>query len=122
MATVTAAERRNLATPDEVRTFSKGRLEVVRVGPTTMGRATLEPGWKWSECVKPVVQTQSCMSHHVGYVISGRMRALMDDGQVIEFGPGDAMSLPPGHDAWIVGDQECVVIDFVGFVNYAKPR
>jgi hypothetical protein len=116
------AERKHLSTPDETRNFPKGKLEVVTVGGHGMGRGTFEPGWKWSECVKPIANTDSCQAPHLGYVISGRMMTVMDDGTKIEFGPGDAMSLPPGHDAWIVGNEQCVVVDFVGFENYAKPK
>jgi len=123
MATDTQfAERKSLSKPDETRNFPKGKLEVVTVGGHSMGRATFQPGWKWSECVKPIAQTESCQAPHMGYVIAGRMMTVMDDGTKIEFGPGDAMSLPPGHDAWILGDEECIVVDFVGFENYAKPK
>jgi ethanolamine utilization protein EutQ (cupin superfamily) len=117
-----SAGRKNFAKADEVRVFPKGKLEIVHVGGTSMGRAAFEPGWKWSECVKPIAQTDSCRAPHVGYVVSGRMVAVMDDGERFEFGPGDAMSLPPGHDAWIVGNDQCVIVDFVGYENYAKPK
>ncbi|BDE05523.1 cupin [Vulcanimicrobium alpinum] len=121
MATVTQfAERKNFTQADETRPFAKGRLDVVNVGGHTIGRAVFEPGWKWSECVKPIAKTESCQAAHLGYVISGRMTVVTDDGKTLDFGPGDAMSLPPGHDAWIVGNEPCVVVDFVGFENYAK--
>ena len=116
------AESKNLSKADETRTFPKGHLDVVNVGGHSMGRATFEPGWKWSESVKPIAQTDSCQAAHMGYVISGRMVVVMDDGTKFEFGPGDAMSIPPGHDAWVVGNENCVVVDFVGFENYAKPK
>ena len=116
------AERKSLSQPEETRPFPKGRIELVNIGGVTMGRATLEPGWKWSECLKPIAQTASCQAPHLGYVISGQMKAVMDDGQEINFGPGDAMSIPPGHDAWIVGNEPCVVIDIGGAGNYAKPK
>ncbi len=122
MPTSRSAEQKSLEKPDETRTFPKGKLEVVNVGGTTMGRGTFEPGRKWSEGVKPIAQTDSCQAPHLGYVISGRMKAVMDDGQEFEFGPGDAMSLPPGHDAWIVGTEKCVLVDFTGFEDYAKRR
>ena len=121
MANGTTAERKNLDQPDETRAFSKGRLDVVSIGPTSLGRATFEPGWKWSECVRPIAQTASCLSPHVGYVISGCMKIVMDGGQELEFSAGDAMAVPPGHDAWVVGSEPCIVIDFVGVANYAKP-
>jgi hypothetical protein len=116
------AERKSLSQPEETRPFPKGRLELVKIGGVTMGRASFEPGWKWSECVKPIAKTDSCQAPHLGYVISGQMKAVMDDGQELSFGPGDAMSLPPGHDAWIVGNEPCVVIDIGGAGDYAKPK
>jgi hypothetical protein len=115
-------ECKNLASPDDTRRFEKGKLEIVNVGGTALGRATFQPGWKWSECVKPIVQTASCQAAHLGYVVSGRMHVVMDDGTEQDFAPGDAMSLPPGHDAWIVGNEPCVVVDFVGFAEYARPK
>ena len=118
-----AAESKSFTTPDETRPFPKGRLELMHIGGTGIARATFEPGWKWSECVKPIAKTDSCQTSHLGYVISGRMDVLMDDGQKIQYGPGDAMSVPPGHDAWIVGNETCVIIDIgSGAANYAKPK
>ena len=123
MATTTqTAEKKNFSRPDETRPFAKGKLEIVNVGGTMLGRGTFEPGWKWSECVKPIAKTESCQAPHLGYVVSGRMKVVMDNGTELEYGPGDAMSLPPGHDAWIVGNDPCVVVDFVGFKDYAKPN
>ncbi len=122
MQTLQSAGRKNLSSPDEVRAFPKGKLEIVNVGGTSMGRATFEPGWKWSVCVKPIAQTDSCRAPHLGYVISGRMTAVMDDGERFDFGPGDAMSLPPGHDAWVTGNEPCVIVDFTGYENYAKAK
>ena len=116
-----SAQRKNFDSPDESRPFPKGRAELVNLGSVSVGRGTFEPGWKWSECLKPIAQTDSCMAPHLAYVVSGRMKAVMNDGQEIEFGPGDIMLLPPGHDAWVVGDDSCVAIDFGGFQNYAKP-
>src|SRR5690348_14500977 len=89
------AERKSLNSPDETRTFPKGKLEIVTVGGTSMGRATFEPGWKWSECVKPIAKTESCQAPHLGYLVSGRMKVVMDNGEELDFGPGDAMSAPP---------------------------
>jgi mannose-6-phosphate isomerase-like protein (cupin superfamily) len=85
-----------------------------------IGRATFQPGWQWSKHVKPIAKTDSCEAAHMGYFISGRMKIVMDDGEEMEFGPGDFMVAPPGHDAWIVGDEPCVVIDWQGFADYAK--
>ncbi len=111
---------KNLGTPDEVRSFDKGRMDVVNLDEVTVGRAVFEPGWKWSECVKPVAGTDSCQVPHVGYVISGRMKVVMDDGSEMKYGPDDALVIPPGHDAWIVGDEPCVILDFAGADQYAK--
>jgi quercetin dioxygenase-like cupin family protein len=114
--------RRSLDTPDETRRFEagKGQLELVTTDAGPVGRARFEPGWRWSEHVKPIAGTESCQAAHVGYFISGRMRVVMDDGTEDEFGPGDLMICPPGHDAWTVGDEACVVVDWTGFGDYAK--
>jgi quercetin dioxygenase-like cupin family protein len=98
----------------------KGQLEVVETGTGMVGRATFEPGWKWSEHVKPIAGTDSCQAPHMGYIVSGRMHIVMDDGTEEEFGPGDVMIAPPGHDAWTVGDEACVAIDWQGVADYAK--
>ncbi len=113
-------EKKNLNTPDEVRTPPKTKIEVVKVGDSTIMRATFEPGWKWSECVKPIVGTKSCEAPHTNYVLSGRMKVVMDDGTEMEMGPGDAADIPPGHDAWVVGNEPCVAIDFAAGKIYAK--
>ena len=110
----------NFNKPDEVRTPSKTKVEVVKVGDNTIMRATFEPGWKWSECVKPVVNTDSCVVHHSLYVISGRMKVKMNDGKEGEVGPGDVAVILPGHDAWVVGNEPCVSIDFSAGKTYAK--
>ena len=111
---------RNFSGAEEIRTFDKGRLELLSLGGTTVGRATFEPGWKWSECVKPIAGTDSCEVHHLGYVVSGRMHVVMDDGTEGDAGPGDLAEIAPGHDAWIVGDENCVWLDFLGAGDYAK--
>jgi quercetin dioxygenase-like cupin family protein len=115
--------RKSLDAPDETRPFAagSGKLELVTTDNGPVGRARFEPGWKWSEHVKPIAGTDSCQASHVAYFISGRMAVVMDDGSEDEFGPGDLMICPPGHDAWIVGDEACVVVDWAGFGNYAKP-
>ena len=114
--------RKSLDTPEETRTFEggSGKLELVNVEGGAVGRATFQPGWKWSEHVKPIAKTASCQAAHTGYFVSGRMVVEMDDGEREEYGPGDFMSAAPGHDAWIVGDEACVVIDWQGFADYAK--
>jgi quercetin dioxygenase-like cupin family protein len=114
--------RMSLDTPEETRPFAdgKGKLELVNREAGPVGRATFEPGWKWSLHIKPIAQTDSCQAAHLGYYVSGRMHVVMDDGEEAEFGPGDFAVIPPGHDAWIVGDEACVVIDWQGFADYAK--
>jgi hypothetical protein len=114
-------QKKNLARPDEVRKFPKGLLELVTLGGVTFGRGTFEPGWKWSTSVKPIAQTKSCEAPHLQYHIAGRLHVVMDDGSEADFGPGDVSLLPPGHDAWVVGDEPVVVIDISGMVDYAKP-
>ena len=91
-------------------------------GGLTIGRATYEPGWRWSENVKPLAGTDSCQVDHIGYMLEGRMALRMDDGTEREFGPGDAFHMPPGHDAWIVGDERCVLVDFGGLKGYAQAK
>jgi quercetin dioxygenase-like cupin family protein len=113
-------EKKSLNSPAETRTFPKGKVELVAVGGVTFGRATLEPGWKWSEHVKPLAKTKSCEAPHTQYHVSGRLHVRMDDGTEFEFGPGDVGVVPPGHDAWVVGNEPVVVIDVTGLVNYAK--
>jgi quercetin dioxygenase-like cupin family protein len=108
--------------PDEKRPFAKGFLEVLNVGQGVIGRGVFEPGWRWSTHVKPIAGTRSCQSSHFGYVISGRMHVVSDEGQEAEMGPGDLVSIGPGHDAWTVGDEACVMVDFSGFAEYAKPH
>ena len=111
---------KNMGAPDEVRSFDNGRMDVVTLDNVTVGKATFEPGWRWSEAVKPKAGTDSCQVPHVGYVIPGRMKVVMDDGAEMECGPDDALVIPPGHDAWIVGDEPCVILDFAGADEYAK--
>ncbi len=99
--------------PDETRTPAKTRVDVVRTGGgATAARLTFEPGWKWSECVKPVVGTDSCQVHHVGFIQAGRMHVAHDDGTELELGPGSAYEILPGHDAWVVGDETCLAFEF----------
>lgn len=105
--------------PDEVREFEKGKFEVVRIGGLTIGRATYEPGWKWSLHVGPTVGTKSCQVEHVGMVVSGAAVAAMDDGKIIEMRAGDLFYIPPGHDSWVVGDTPYVSIHLLGAAQYA---
>ena len=117
-------ERKRFEDPDETRPFQAetGQVELVNVGGGVVGRGTFEPGWRWSEHVKPIAGTDSCQAAHLIYVLSGRQKLKMDDGTEMEIGPGDVVSVPAGHDGWVVGDEPCVALDFAGMANYAKPR
>lgn len=114
--------RKVTGAPDETRPFNdgKGKLEVFLLGDSTVGRGEFEPGWRWSQHVKPIAGTPSCQVTHTGYVVEGRMLVKMDDGAETEYGPGDFFCMPAGHDAWIVGDKRCVLLDFTGVAKYAK--
>jgi uncharacterized cupin superfamily protein len=114
---------KNTEAADETRTFEKGQVNIVHVDELTAGMFTLEPGWKWSECVKPIVGTDSCQVLHTGYVVSGQMKLVHDDGSEKEIGPGDVYVLRPGHDAWVVGNEPYVGIDFSSETeHYAKQQ
>lgn len=105
--------------PDEVRTFTKGKFEIVRIGSTTIGRASYEPGWKWSEHVGQATGMTSCEVEHIGLVISGSAACQMNDGRYYEMKPGDLFYIGPGHDSWVVGDEPYVSIHFLGAQHYA---
>jgi hypothetical protein len=120
ITTVEKLEKKSLSRPDDTRRFDKGRVELVTVGEVTFGRATLQPGWKWSTCVKPLAQTHSCEAAHLQYHMAGRLHVVMDDGSEAEFGPGDVSHIPPGHDAWVVGQEPVVLVDISGMKDYAK--
>ena len=113
--------KKRFEAPEETRTFAAGmgRVDIVGVGGLSVGRGLFEPGWRWSEHVQPLAGTPSCQAAHTGYVLEGRMVVRMDDGEEVEYGPGDAFYMPPGHDAWIVGDEPCVLLDVTGMSNYA---
>jgi hypothetical protein len=113
-------ELKSLNSPEEVRKFDKGMVELVNVAGATIGRATFEPGWKWSTCIKPIANTDSCQAAHFGYQVSGTMITRMDDGTENTSKGGDILNIPPGHDAWVVGDEPVVVLDFQGMVDYAR--
>jgi quercetin dioxygenase-like cupin family protein len=106
-----ALQRKSLDSPDETRTFDQGELRTVTLGDFKVARAVMQPGWKWSEHVKPIAKTDSCQVKHTGYVVSGRLKVVMDDGSEEEFGPGEAYVIPPGHDGWVVGDEPFVGVD-----------
>ena len=115
-------EHRSFTHPDEVRTFSNGRAEICNVGGAAIGRIVLQPGWRWSSDVKPIAGTRSCEAPHFQYHVSGKLAIRMDDGAEFVAGPGDITSLPSGHDAWVVGDEPVVTVDWFGASDYAKPR
>ena len=107
--------------PDEVRLFDKGKFELVTLGGMTVGRATYDPGWKWSERISPQAGTPLCEVEHVGLVVSGRAVAAMKDGEIIELTPGSLFYIPPvAHDSWVVGDEPYVSLHFLGANHYAK--
>lgn len=114
------AEHKTFNTPEETRPFNNGRAEIVTLGESTIGRLVLEPGWRWSEDVRPIAKTEFCEAPHFQYHVSGRLHIQMEDGTEFEAGPGDLTSLPSGHDAWVIGDEPVVVVDFYGASNYAK--
>ncbi len=114
--------KKSFDTPDETRSPDKTKVEEVKIGATKAARITFQPGWRWSECVKPVVGTDHCEVHHVGTLVSGHMHVVHNDGSEMDLDGGDAYVIEPGHDAWIVGDETCVVIDWQGVADYAKRR
>jgi len=113
-------EVKGFSNPDEVRTFDKGKLELIKVGGALIGRATLQPGWKWSESVKPIAKTESCEAPHFQYHASGTIRIKMDDGTERDVKAGEVSLVPTGHDAWVLGNEPVVLIDFQGMADYAK--
>lgn len=113
-------EHKSFGKPDEVREFPKGRLELVQMGGATVGRAVFEPGWRWSTSLQPIAKTKSCEAPHFQYQIAGVLRVRMDDGTEFESRAGDVVLLPSGHDGWVVGDENVVIVDFQGMVDYAK--
>jgi hypothetical protein len=116
------AELKSFGKADEVREFPKGRLELIKIGGATVGRAIFEPGWRWSTSIQPLAKTKSCEAPHFQYHVSGLLKVRMDDGTEFECRPGDVSLLPSGHDGWVVGDEPVVVVDFQGMLNYAKSK
>lgn len=116
---LTSAEHRSFGAPDEVREFPHGRAEIMHVGGGEVGRLVLEPGWRWSVDLKPLVGTDSCHAPHFQYHLAGRLSIRMDDGTEIVAGPGDVTLLPSGHDAWVLGDEDVVVVDWHGASRFA---
>jgi hypothetical protein len=117
-----ALQRKRFDTPDEVRTFPHGEFNVVSLGDFIIASGAFQPGWHWAEHIKPLVGTESCQVHHVGYLTSGRIGVRMDDGTEMEFGPGDVYEIPPGHDGWVIGDEPAVGLEIAGAAVFAKPK
>ena len=113
-------EHSDFATPAEIREFPHGRVEVLHIGGAEIGRLTLQPGWRWSTDVKPLAGTDLCEAPHFQYHVQGTLHIVMGDGTEFDAGPGDVTALPQGHDAWVVGDQPVIVVDWYGASNYAK--
>jgi hypothetical protein len=115
-----STEHRSFEHPDEVRDFPNGRAEILKVGGVEIGRLVFQPGWRWSNDVKPIAGTDTCTAPHFQYHVSGRLAILMDDGTEFVAGPGDVTSLPTGHDAWVVGDEPVTTVDWFGASEYAR--
>jgi hypothetical protein len=112
-------ELKSFATPEEVRQFPRGRLELINIGGAMIGRAIFEPGWRWATSVQPLAKTRSCEAPHFQYHVAGVLRVKMDDGTEFDCKPGDVSFLPSGHDAWVIGNEAAVVVDFQGMLDYA---
>ena len=119
-ATGLSLERKSFSGADEVRSFGHGHMDVCTVGEHAVGLATFEPCWKWSTDVQPIAQTKTCQAPHLGYVVSGKMHIVSDDGRTMDVQEGDAVFIAPGHDAWVVGDEPCVIFDVSSAPTYAK--
>lgn len=115
-----SAEQKSFATPDETRTFEMGKVDRLTIGGGVVGRLTLQPGWRWSTHVKPLAGTDLCEAPHFQYHVSGRLHVVMADGSEFDAVPGEVTALPSGHDAWVIGDEPVIVVDFFGASNYAK--
>lgn len=113
-------EKKRFDAPDEVRELPNSKMEVVQLCGQDIMRATFQPGWRWSNDVKPKAGTGSCQAHHLGYALSGRLHVEMDNGEEMDFGPGDVMHVPPGHNAWVEGDEPFWGLDFTAGSTYAK--
>lgn len=118
-----ALAQKQFSSPDEVRQFTQdmGRTELLEIGGRMVGRSTCEPGWKWSMHIKPITQTDTCEAFHLGMILSGEMRIEMSDGRQTILRTGDVFEIPPGHDAEVLGDEACVLVDFGDIAEYAKP-
>jgi hypothetical protein len=116
------AEQKSFNIPDETRPFPKGKAEILKIGGGEVGRLVFQPGWRWSQDVKPIARTRSCEAPHFQYHVSGRLAIKMDDGTEFVAEPGDVTALPVGHDAWVVGEEPVVVVDWCGASTYAKGK
>ena len=116
--------KKDFGRPDERRDFkAHGHMDVIKFDDgASIGRGVFEPDWKWSNDVKPLAGTDSCEADHTGYCIKGRMTIRMNDGEVFQIRPGEAFRIPPGHDAWVDGNEECEILDFTGYAEYAKQQ
>ena len=121
-AIIGVPEVKSFNNPTEVREFPKGRVELVTIGGATGGRAIFEPGWRWLTSVQPLAKTKSCEAPHFQYHVSGTIHVVMDDGTEMDCRAGDVSLLPTGHDAWVVGEESAVVVDFQGMIDYAKSK
>jgi mannose-6-phosphate isomerase-like protein (cupin superfamily) len=115
-----AAEQKNFGRPDGTRTFEKGRLDLLKIGGSDIGQLTLDPGWRWSNHVKPIAGTEWCQAPHFEYHVAGTLHVVMEDGTEFDATPGDVTAVPPGHDAWVVGDEPVVIVDWWGASSYAR--
>jgi quercetin dioxygenase-like cupin family protein len=113
-------EQKSFEAPDETRSFERGKAELISIGNSEIGRLTFEPGWKWSEHLKPIAGTDLCEAPHFQYHVQGVMRVQLEDGTEFDAHPGDVTSMPRGHDAWVIGDEAVVVVDWYGASDYAK--
>jgi hypothetical protein len=120
MTTTRPAEYKDSRSPDETRTFEKGKVELLHIGGSTIGRLTLEPGWRWSEHVKPIAGTEWCEAPHFQYQVSGRLHVVMADGTEFDSEPGMVTALPSGHDGWVIGNEPVVLVDWWGASTYAQ--
>ena len=116
------SELKSFRKPEEIRDVPSGKIELLTLGGATVGRATFQPGWRWSTSVKPLAKTESCEAPHFQYHLAGILHVRMDDGTEYDCKPGDVSLLPSGHDAWVVGTEPVVVVDFQGLHDYAKQR
>lgn len=120
MVTPMTTERKSFMAPDEVRTFEKGRLELLHMGGHVIGKVTLQPGWRWSKHVKPLSKTEWCEAPHFQYVVSGCLHLVTSDKHEYDLKAGDVLSVSVGHDAWVVGNEPCVAVDWAGMAEYAN--